>query len=65
MANSNAHDVRSVTATIERLRSEHEPAHGVGWDFDGFRVWLDSNEPALLRTLSKYFSDFRRLDANN
>jgi HprK-related kinase B len=65
------HDVRSVAESIARLRTEYlsaaggrAPSVGVGWDFDGFRVWLDSNEPELLRAVTEYFVDFRRLDAD-
>jgi HprK-related kinase B len=56
--------VRSVAASIALLRAEHSPSGGIGWDFDGFRVWVDSNEPELLRVLAEYFADFRRLDAD-
>jgi HprK-related kinase B len=65
VAKANTHDVRSVADTITRLRAEHEGTHGVGWDFDGFRVWFDSNEPKLLDQVSEYFADFRRLDAES
>ena len=58
------HDVRSVADSIARLRTEHPPTSGAGWDFDGFRVWLDSNEPKLMQAVSEYFADFRRLDAD-
>lgn len=64
MVSSNAHDVRSVASSVERLRAENPPSGGVGWDFDGFRVWLDSNEPTFVDTVAEYFSDFRRLDAD-
>lgn len=64
MVDPNMHDVRSVVASIARLREKHRPSGGVGWDFDGFRVWLDSNDPELVRRVAKYFSDFRRLDAD-
>jgi HprK-related kinase B len=64
MVDSNMHNVRSVTSSIARLRGEHCPSGGVGWDFDGFRVWLDSNNPQFVRTVSEYFADFRRLDAD-
>ncbi len=58
------HDVRSVAESIARLRAEHPPTAGVGWDFDGFRVWLDSNEPELIAAVSEYFADFRRIEAD-
>jgi HprK-related kinase B len=68
VAESNRHDMRSVASSIARLRSEHYgaagPSGGVGWDFDGFRVWLDSNQPELVHRVAEYFSDFRRLDAD-
>lgn len=57
------HDVRSVADSIAKLRADNPPKFGVGWDFDGFRVWLDSNEPKLIETVTEYFADFRRLDA--
>ena len=57
--------VESVTATIAAVRAEHPRAIGRGWDFDGFRVWVDSNEPALMAELDAYFRDFRRLDADS
>ncbi len=53
--------VESVTATIAELRAEHPRSGGRGWDFDGFRVWIDSNEPSLLAELDRYFAGFRRL----
>jgi HprK-related kinase B len=64
---SNMYDIRSVPDSIARLRAEHLPADqavGAGWDFDGFRVWFDSNERELVRVVSEYFADFRRLDAD-
>jgi HprK-related kinase B len=57
--------VESVTASIAALRAEHPCTGGIGWDFDGFRVWVDSNEPSLLAQLERYFSDFRRLEAGS
>jgi HprK-related kinase B len=64
VAKPNIYDVRSVPDTIARLRAEHRPSSGAGWDFDGFRVWLDSNEPVLVHTMVEYFADFRRLDVD-
>lgn len=64
VAESNRHDVRSVTDTVAQLRAEHPPTAGIGWDFDGFRVWLDSNEPKLVAAVAEYFTDFRRLDTD-
>lgn len=57
--------VETVAATIAALRAEHPSIGGIGWDFDGFRVWLDSNAPSLLAALDRYFADFRRLDADS
>jgi HprK-related kinase B len=57
--------VASVTATIAALRAEHPSTGGRGWDFDGFRVWVDSNDASLLAQLERYFIDFRRLDADS
>jgi HprK-related kinase B len=57
--------VESVSATIAALRAEHPSSGGRGWDFDGFRVWIDSNTPSLLEQLDRYFADFRRLDADS
>lgn len=51
----------TVAACVADLRDAHPCAHGRGWDFDGFRVWVDSNEPALLEQLADYFADFRGL----
>ena len=53
--------LESVVASAARLRAEHPVVRGHGWDFDGFRVWVESNEPALLDELLRYFADFRRL----
>jgi HprK-related kinase B len=53
--------ITSVAATIAELRSEQPAGCGLGWDFDGFRVWVDSNEPALIAELDRYFAPFRRL----
>src|SRR5690606_31707628 len=55
--------VESVATTVAALRAEHPSVDGRGWNFDGFRVWVDSNEPGLLDALDRYFADFRRLDA--
>jgi HprK-related kinase B len=60
----NTPNFRSVSDSIAQLRAEHASVTGVGWDFDGFRVWLDSNEPKLVHVVSEYFADFRRLDAD-
>ncbi|MFO7566195.1 MAG: HprK-related kinase B [Enhygromyxa sp.] len=57
--------VESVLSTIAALRAEHPKVGGRGWDFDGFRVWVESNEPALLAELERYFADFRRLEASS
>lgn len=57
--------VRSVAATVAELRREHPISGAAGWNFDGFRVWVESNEPALIRELEDYFSDFRRLTAGS
>ncbi|HVI03829.1 MAG TPA: HprK-related kinase B [Enhygromyxa sp.] len=62
---ADARPVESVAATIAALRGEHPSTDGCGWDFDGFRVWVDSNAPRLLAQLQRYFADFRRLDASS
>src|SRR5690606_19509898 len=59
------HDVRTVADSVARLRAEHPVSVGTGWDFDGFRVWVDGNEPALHDELLRYFAGFRRLDAES
>nr|WP_255216707.1 HprK-related kinase B [Pseudenhygromyxa sp. WMMC2535] len=51
----------SVSEAVASLRREHPSCAGAGWDFDGFSVWVDSNEPALIAELERYFVDFRRL----
>jgi HprK-related kinase B len=56
--------IASVRETVAALRAEHRAVAGRGWDFDGFRVWVDSNAPALLAELDAYFVDFRRLPAS-
>lgn len=53
----------SVAAAVAALRAEHPSVGGSGWDFDGFRVWVESNEPKLLAELDAYFVDFRRIPA--
>ncbi len=57
--------VQSVSETIAALRREHPASGGRGWVFDGFRVWIDSNEPALLAELDRYFAGFQKLDADS
>lgn len=56
--------VETVKATIAALRAEHPSVESRGWDFDGFRIRIDSNEPRLLATLDRYFADFRPLDSH-
>lgn len=56
--------ITSIRAGVAALRAEHPPVLGLGWDFDGFRVWVDSNEPALIEELDAYFVDFRTLPAD-
>lgn len=51
----------TVHACVAALRAEHPCEHGRGWDFDGFRVWVETNAPALLDALTDYFADFRPL----
>lgn len=55
--------VTSVASTVDALRGEVPTPHGAGWDFDGFRVWVESNEPALIAELADYFAGFRTIDA--
>ena len=57
-----AEPITSIATAIAALRAEHPPTAGRGWDFDGFRVWLDTNEPALIAELDRYFAPFRRLE---
>jgi HprK-related kinase B len=57
--------VTSIAATIAELRSEHPANAGRGWDFDGFAVWVDSNQPALIAELERYFAPFRRLPGDS
>jgi HprK-related kinase B len=59
------HDVRTIADTVSSLRAAYPSVAGIGWDFDGFRVWVDSNDPALLRALANYFACFRRLAADS
>lgn len=59
------HHVKSIFESVSDLRATHPPCGGRGWNFDGFRVWVESNEPALLEDLDAYFTDFRRLDADS
>lgn len=56
------HRVVKVADSVAYLRGEFPARGGIGWNFDGFRVWVDSNEPALLTALADYFRDFRRLE---
>jgi HprK-related kinase B len=56
--------ITSVRAGVAALRAEHPPLIGRGWNFDGFRVWVDSNEPALIAELDAYFHDFHTLAAS-
>lgn len=51
----------SVHECVARLRDAHPCVQGRGWDFDGFRVWVDSNDVGLLEQLGEYFADFRSL----
>ena len=51
----------TVASLVAELRAAHPTPKGLGWDFDGFRVWVESDEPALLDELRTYFSDFRSL----
>ncbi|PRQ05758.1 hypothetical protein ENSA5_00780 [Enhygromyxa salina] len=55
--------MKRITERVAQLRDAYPLTHGLGWDFDGFRVWLDTNEPALVRELDAYFTGFPRLDA--
>jgi HprK-related kinase B len=55
--------IASIRAAVAALRAEHPPVLGRGWNFGGFRVWVDSNEPALIAELDRYFVDFRTLSA--
>ncbi len=55
--------ISSIRTGVAALRAEHPPVAGRGWDFDGFRVWVDSTTPALITELETYFADFRRLAA--
>lgn len=57
--------ILDVNTGVAALRADHPPVAGRGWDFDGFRVWVDSNAPALLGELDRYFSDFRPLAASS
>ena len=59
------HRVVRVADSVAHLRREYPVTGGIGWDFDGFRVWVDSNEPALLTELASYFTDFRQLEADS
>ena len=55
----------NIVNLIAELRSAHRVNVGHGWDFDGFRVWVESDEPALITELRDYFQDFRSLDAGD
>ena len=55
----------SIVEIITKLRAEHPTPLGQGWDFDGFRVWVESDEPALIAELRDYFKDFRELAATD
>ncbi|PRQ07588.1 HprK-related kinase B [Enhygromyxa salina] len=59
------HRVVKVVDSVALLRNEYPIRGGLGWDFDGFRVWVETNEPALLTALAQYFSDFRPLAADS
>ncbi|EDM73746.1 HPr kinase [Plesiocystis pacifica SIR-1] len=54
--------VQSIAATIAELRGEFARPHRAGWDFDGFKVVLDTNAPALITELQGYFEGFRTLE---
>ena len=43
--------IRTIAETVAQLRAATPTTVGAGWDFDGFRVWVDSNAPALLDAL--------------
>ncbi|MFV8754946.1 HprK-related kinase B [Nannocystaceae bacterium ST9] len=57
--------ISSIHAGVAALRAEHPMLAGRGWDFDGFRVWVESNAPALIAELDAYFADFRPLAATS
>ena len=50
-----AHFIRTIETTVAQLRDQHPSSAGRGWDFDGFRVWVDSNAPALLAELRRFY----------
>ena len=57
--------VTSVAEVAATVRGDH-PCHvGHGWDFDGFRVWVETNAPELLSELRSYFAGFRSLPAGS
>jgi len=57
--------ITSIQAGVAALRSEYPAVAGRGWDFDGFRVWVESNAPGLIAELEAYFADFRTLPASS
>jgi HprK-related kinase B len=65
MAEPVKHNVRKISESVAALREAYPAVGGLGWNFDGFRVWVESNEPALLDALAEYFHDFRRLEADS
>ena len=62
---SKDHRIIKVEQSVAYLRGEYPTSGGIGWDFDGFRVWVESNEPALLAELADYFKDFRQIKADS
>ncbi|KIG14037.1 HPr kinase [Enhygromyxa salina] len=57
------HQVVKIADSVAYLREAYPATGGIGWDFDGFRVWVESNEASLLDTLAAYFTDFTQLGA--
>ncbi len=55
--------ISSIADAVAAQRDAHPAVAGRGWDFDGFRVWVESNEPHLLSELERYFADFTPLAA--
>ncbi len=54
---------QTIAATAQALRHAHPITAGAGWDFGGFKVWVQSNDAALIEVLERYFAGFRCLPA--